>query len=173
MDKTTVLESSRLRIRFAGPEDIAYVLALEHHPANRDFVWQGTAEQHQQAIDQPDYALMIVERTSDEQAIGYCLCWLNRTFHWLELRRLVISQKGQGYGQETILCLFEYFFDTLGVNKIWLDVYPHNQVGIHLYEKLGMHRDGRLRQNYYSDETGYLDQVVYSILRTEYAAQKR
>lgn len=44
------------------------------------------------------------------------------------------------------------------------------EVGIILYEKLGMHRDGVLRQNYKA-ERGYLDQIIYSLLRSEYVKQ--
>lgn len=50
---------------------------------------------------------------------------------------------------------------------LWLDVYPDNEIGIKLYESLGMHCDGVLRQNYLA-ERGYLDQIIYSLLRCEY-----
>ena len=56
-------------------------------------------------------------------------------------------------------------------NRLWLDVYPDNAVGINLYESLGMHKDGILRQNYKA-ERGYLDQIIYSILRSEYMMGK-
>ena len=55
----------------------------------------------------------------------------------------------------------------LNINRFWLDAYPDNTVGIHLYESLGMHRDGVLRQNYKS-ERGYLDQIIFSMLKDEY-----
>jgi len=50
---------------------------------------------------------------------------------------------------------------------IGLDAYPDNLIGIRLYESLGMHLDGVLRQNYKSSR-GYLDQIIYSMLKTEY-----
>ena len=34
-----------------------------------------------------------------------------------------------------------------------------------------MHQDGVLRQNYLSDR-GYLDQIIYSLLRSEYTAME-
>lgn len=38
---------------------------------------------------------------------------------------------------------------------------------LEIYESLGMHKDGVLRQNYKA-ERGYLDQIIYSMLRSEY-----
>ncbi len=63
--------------------------------------------------------------------------------------------------------LFKFTFEELNINRFWLDAYPDNLVGIHLYESLGMHRDGVLRQNYKS-ERGYLDQIIFSMLKDEY-----
>ena len=63
--------------------------------------------------------------------------------------------------------LMKYAFETLKFNRFWLDVYPDNAVGIKLYESLGLHRDGVLRQNFKS-ERGYLDQIIYSMLKEEY-----
>ena len=65
--------------------------------------------------------------------------------------------------------LLRFAFEEMETNRFWLDVYPDNLVGIKLYESLGMHRDGVLRQNYKA-ERGYLDQIIYSMLRSEYEA---
>ena len=62
-------------------------------------------------------------------------------------------------------------FTQLDTHRLWLDVYPDNLRGIRLYESLGMHQDGVLRQNYLSDR-GYLDQIIYSLLRSEYTAME-
>ena len=67
--------------------------------------------------------------------------------------------------------MIEYAFEETQTNRLWLDVYPDNPAGIHLYESLGMHRDGVLRQNYKA-ERGYLDQIIYSLLREEYENTK-
>lgn len=102
--------------------------------------------------------------------IGYALIRLNRSSNVLELRRIAIDKKGIGYGTEVMEKLFEYAFTKLNVNRFWLDVYPDNNIGIKLYEKLGMHSDGVLRENYLSHR-GYLDQIIYSMLKSEYDAK--
>ena len=63
--------------------------------------------------------------------------------------------------------LMKAAFKDMNINRFWLDVYPDNIIGIKLYESLGMHRDGVLRQNYKSYR-GYLDQIIYSMLKREY-----
>lgn len=67
--------------------------------------------------------------------------------------------------------LFKEAFENLEVNRFWLDVYPVNIIGINLYENLGMHKDGILRENYKA-ERGYLDQIIYSMLKKEYFNRK-
>ena len=168
MDKKRVLHTARLALRFATEEDIPTIMALEQHPDNRSFVCQGTKEQHHREVIDPDCILWVFTNQADDSLVGYCLVWINRESNWAELRRIVITQKGQGYGREALKGLFSYLFDEISVNKVWLDVYPHNAVGISLYESLGMSCDGRLRQNFYDERLGYLDQLIYSRLKREH-----
>ncbi len=99
--------------------------------------------------------------------LGYALVRLNRKSEIFELRRIAISDKRKGYGRESMKALLKYAFEEMNINRFWLDVYPDNIFGIRLYESLGMNRDGVLRQSYKS-ERGYLDQIIYSMLREEY-----
>ena len=168
MDKTMQWETDRLDIRFARYDDIKLIMQWENDPQNRDFVWQGTLEEHIKEINHPDYALLIFSDKASHTTIGYSLIWINRHSNWAELRRLVVSEKGKGYGKEALSAVMEFLFRVIKVNKVWLDVYPINRVAIQLYERIGMKRDGVLRENFYSDTLGYLDQIVYSILMSEY-----
>ena len=109
-------------------------------------------------------------RTADGNSIGYMLCHVDAKSDVFELRRIAIDIKGKGYGREAMEGTMRYAFEVLRMNRFWLDVYPDNTTGIRLYESLGMHRDGMLRQSYKS-ERGYLDQIVYSMLKGEYFAR--
>lgn len=149
--------------------DIPYIIGMEHDPANRDFIWQGTEAQHLAEIADPAHILAVF-RTEDGAKIGYMLCHVDEKSEVFELRRIAIGAKGQGYGREAMEGVMRYAFEALHMNRFWLDVYPDNHTGIRLYESLGMHRDGMLRQSYKS-ERGYLDQIVYSMLKGEYFAR--
>ena len=177
MKKNTVIETERLYIADAVKEDIPFIMDMEQRRENRNFVWQGTLEEHETEIDDENVLLVVFKEkkedgTIGEENIGYALNHINPKSEIFELRRIVINKKGQGYGKEVISALIKLAFEELGTNRFWLDVYPVNRVGILLYESLGMHRDGVLRQNYKS-ERGYLDQIVYSILKEEYFAENK
>ena len=164
-----LFETQRLVVEEARAEDIPYIMAMEEAPANRNFIWQGTEEQHLSEIADPAHILAMF-RTPDGANVGYMLCHVDKKSEVFELRRIAIDAKGQGYGREAMEGAMRYAFDALNMNRFWLDVYPDNTVGIRLYESLGLHRDGVLRQNYKS-ERGYLDQIVYSMLKGEYRAR--
>ena len=162
-----ISKTDRLYLIEAIESDIDMIMEIENHKDNRDFIWQGTYEQHLSEINDDNHLLLKFEKTEDRGIAGYCLIGLDRHSERFELRRIAITEKGKGYGREAIKALMDYAFTELGMNKFWLDVYPDNKVGIALYESLGLKKEGVLRQNYKS-ERGYLDQVVYSMLRSEY-----
>ena len=162
-----ISKTDRLYLMEAQESDINMIMEIENHKDNRDFIWQGTYEQHLSEINDENYMLLKFEKTEDRGIAGYCLIGIDRHSERFELRRIAITEKGKGYGREAIAALMGYAFTELGMNKFWLDVYPDNKVGIALYESLGLKKEGVLRQNYKSDR-GYLDQVVYSMLKSEY-----
>lgn len=55
----------------------------------------------------------------------------------VEFRRIVIAEKGQGFGQDAMRLMERYCKQTLRANAVWLDVFATNSRGIHIYQKLG------------------------------------
>lgn len=165
----TLFQTERLVVACAAETEIPKIIQLEEHPDNRNYLWIGTVEEHKDEIKDPNHILCVFKEKT-VGIIGYALIRLNRSSNVLELRRIAIDKKGIGYGTEIMEKLFEYAFTKLNVNRFWLDVYPDNNIGIKLYEKLGMHSDGVLRENYLSHR-GYLDQIIYSMLKSEYDAK--
>ena len=162
-----IFETKRLYIEEANDIQINKIIALESHPENRDYLWVGTAAEHKAEIRDPNHILCVFKEKDGDAIIGYALIRLDFKSKVFELRRLAIGKKGIGYGKEVMKGIIDYAFNEKSANRFWLDVYPDNIIGINLYESLGMHRDGVLRQSYKS-ERGYLDQIIYSILREEY-----
>ncbi len=162
-----MIKTKRLDLIQATKNDINTIIEIEEHKENRDYIWIGTYEEHLNEISDPNHLLFMFKERSTGEIVGYCLIGLDFKSNKFEIRRIAIIKKGIGYGKESMKALIKHAFEETDTNRLWLDVYPDNTVGIKLYEGLGMHRDGVLRQNYRS-ERGYLDQVVYSILREEY-----
>lgn len=167
-----MIHTERLLITPAVESEIETIIEMESHKDNRDFIWIGTYEEHKAEIEDKNHLLLVFKRKEDLAIIGYALIRLDYKSEIFELRRIVISEKGKGFGKEAMLAILKYAFEETNTNRFWLDVYPDNTIGINLYEGLGMHRDGVLRQNYKA-ERGYLDQIIYSMLKSEYNAQFR
>lgn len=161
------LETKSLLIREVEENDIPTIIELESHPDNRDYLWIGTHAEHLSEISDPCHLLLIFEEKRSGAVVGYALVRLNFKSEIFELRRIAVSDKGRGFGREAMEALLTYAFEERNINRFWLDVYPDNLIGIQLYESLGMHRDGVLRQND-KTERGYLDQIIYSMLKDEY-----
>lgn len=169
--KPVILETKRMTIRDAAESEIPWIIDLESHPDNRDYLWIGTSEEHKAEISDPCHLLLIFDDIKNGSHVGYALVRLDYKSEVFELRRIAIDDKGRGLGREAMEALLSYAFKELDINRFWLDVYPDNVIGIRLYESMGMHRDGILRQNYKA-ERGYLDQIIYSMLKHEYFSRK-
>lgn len=161
-----MINTKRLVLRPAGEDDLAWIMGLERDPANVDKVWQGSLEDHRAEVQDPDYWLLVHEDLKG-RAVGYSLSYHDRAQDSFELRRIVSSVQGLGYGREAILALMGLAFEELGAHRFWLDVYPHNTHAQALYQDLGMSLDGRLRGSYKAPD-GYWDQEIYSLLDNEW-----
>ncbi|OPL07624.1 MAG: hypothetical protein AVO33_04410 [delta proteobacterium ML8_F1] len=164
----TLYETQRLKITEATPSDIPYIMDLERQPENRDYVFQGTYEDHLQEINSPEKLLALVTPKTGNLPKGFFIAVLDPDSHVLELKRIVIETKNQGFGREVILGLMAYAFTTLDINRLWLDVFTDNPRGIHLYESLGMVSEGTKRQAYLAPSGEYKSQIIYSLLREEF-----
>ncbi len=162
-----LIRTERLNILEAVEAEISTIIEIESHKENRDFLWIGTPEEHKAEINDPNHLLLIFKTKENGSVVGYALIRMDYKSEVFEIRRIAIVDKAKGYGREAMDALIKYAFEEKGTNRLWLDVYPDNEVGIKLYESIGMHRDGVLRQNYKA-ERGYLDQIIYSILKEEY-----
>ena len=172
MNSMTVFETARLNIDEAVKEEIDEIIEIESHKENRDYLWIGTVEEHKAEIADPNHMLLLFHDKKDGDTKGYALIRLDFKSHIFEIRRIAITDKGKGYGKESMIGLINYAFENTDTNRLWLDVYPDNEIDIKLYQSLGMHCDGILRQNYLS-ERGYLDQIIYSLLKNEYEEWKK
>jgi len=163
------MQTPRLNLVEATDSDVDAIIEIESHKENRDFIWIGTKEQHLDEIKDPNHLLLLFRAKEDDRIVGYALARIDYKSEVFELRRIAITEKGMGFGRETMKAIMDFAFNQLNINRFWLDVYPDNLIGIRLYESLGMHLDGVLRQNYKSSR-GYLDQIIYSMLKSEWFA---
>lgn len=161
------LKTKRLIIKKATKDNISLIIELENNKDNSSFVWQDDFDTHLKYLNDKNHIVFMIYEKESNDIVGYTLIHVDSNSNIFELRRIIITKKGIGYGKEIMKKLFDYAFNSLNINRFWLDTYPDNKRGIKLYESLNMVKEGVLRQNYKSSQ-GYKDQIIYSMLREEY-----
>ena len=158
--------SERIRLRVSRPHDLDYVLQAENHPDNRDFISQWTKEQHRNAQEDTDTVHLIVE--ADLESCGYAIiAGLENPARSIELKRLVITEKGQGLGRDVLRLVKRCAFNRWSAHRLWLDVRSNNPRALHLYESEGFQVEGTLRDSILVNGE-YTSVNILSILESEY-----
>jgi diamine N-acetyltransferase len=155
-------------LRNTDTTDLDYVLAAEQSEENRRFVIPRTRAEHNRSLNNPNCGHLIVEA---ETRVGYViLMGLRDPNQSVEFRRIVITQKGRGYGMATVLKVQALAFELYEAHRLWLDVKVENNRARSIYEKAGFTTEGILRECLREDGN-YESLVVMSLLRHEYEAQ--
>ncbi len=155
-------------LRPTDAADLDFILAAEQHRDNSLFIRQWSLEQHRAALEDPNVGHFVIVSVADCQPIGHVIMvGLTDPDLTLELRRIVITKKGRGYGRQATRMIKAYAFEELAFHRLWLDVMLYNKRAFKLYKSEGfkvegVHR-GAIRQN-----NRFLDVKVMSILRHEY-----
>jgi RimJ/RimL family protein N-acetyltransferase len=109
---------------------------------------------------------------ADDQLIGAT------AFHQIDLRNRhacfgltigIPEAWGKGYGTEATRLMVDHAFETMNLNRVWLQVFEYNVRAFRIYEKIGFKKEGVLRQENYR-EGRYWDTFVMAILRQEWEA---
>ena len=161
-------KSSMIIIRTTRPKDINFIYDLEHEPENSIYVGQWTMDQHLAALMQRDMMYLIIQETKSKKPIGFViLAGFENPNKSIELKRIVIDDKGKGYGRETLKLIKEIAFFQLNAHRLWLDVRYGNLKAINLYQSEKFSIEGILRDCVFDDAT-YDSLVIMSILESEY-----
>lgn len=79
---------------------------------------------------------------------------------------------GKGYGTEATRLVVGYGFETLNLNRVWLEVIEDNARGKRAYERVGFRTEGVLRQRAFR-EGRYWDAILMALLREDWEAARR
>lgn len=77
------------------------------------------------------------------------------------------EDRGRGFGTEALRLLSRFAFETLGLERIELEVHMHNAAAIRCYEKAGFVLEGIKRHAYYNDGA-FSDLGMMSLLREDW-----
>lgn len=159
-----------LRLRPTMLSDLDFVGTVENDPANRPFITPWERVQHEGAVRFPDFRHFIVEAGEGYPSAGFVILQGCRNPHAsVELKRLVLQPKGQGYGRACVRRLADMAFRELGSHRFWLDVKSENERALALYRSEGFVEEGRLRESVRSG-AGFDSLIVLSMLADEHLA---
>ncbi len=164
-------KQSGVTARQALEADVEFVLAAEAVPENARGITPWPRAQHLHMMEDDSVAFLIVE--AKVLPVGFMVfCGLDSPAQSIELRRIVITEKGQGYGRVAFQLAKRLAFDEFGAHRFWLDVFTYNRRAEQLYESEGFVREGVLRDSY-RVEGQYKSVVILSMLAPEYRASQR
>lgn len=146
--------------------DLDWVLAVEGRPENARFVIAWSRARHRAAIADRSMAHWIVCAPSG-RPVGYViLAQVREGAGSIELVRLVIADKGRGFGRAALTQVEEFAFRRLHAHRLWLDVFDFNHRARRLYKAAGFVEEGVLRDAVQRDG-GWASLVVMSKLSEE------
>lgn len=163
-----MIENLNVLIRNTQPEDLPIVIDAERHPDNSMYVYQWSYDEHLAALVNPSIKHYTVIDKQSQSFAGYVILddVLNSS-HSINLRRIVITKKGQGFGKTSLELIKEIVFNHLNAHRLWLDVFTDNKRAYQLYLKSGFKEEGLLRESYLRNGK-YASQYIMAILVSEY-----
>lgn len=161
-------ELNFILVRNTKEEDLSFVIDSERQQENEQYVGQWSKDQHRNSLFQEDILHLIVEDKSTNKPVGYVIiAGLTNPNQNVEFKRFVISQKGKGFGRETLKLVKKIAFESLNAHRLWLDVRAKNKVAQKLYKSEGFIEEGVLRECVLYKEN-YESLIIMSLLKNEY-----
>lgn len=175
-----VLTTQRLVLREFEPDDWEALHAVESRPEvaryqsfeprTPDESRLYVLEANQAAAEDPrltyDLAAVLAD---DGRIIGRCGLGIGdeeprEAMLWYTLHP---DAWGRGYATEAARAMVNFGFRGLGLHRIWADCDPANVASWRVLEKLGMRREGHLRENAWV-KGEWVDSLIYAILEREW-----
>ncbi|HET6671420.1 MAG TPA: GNAT family protein [Pyrinomonadaceae bacterium] len=157
-----------IELRRTTDKDLSFVLAAESDEENRPFITAWPEEKHRGAMDDANIQHLIIESIPNNQPVGFViLAGLQSEHRNIEFMRIVITEKGKGYGRAAVQAIKQHAFERLAAHRLWLDVKEHNIRARTLYENEGFRYEGTLRECLKGPK-GFESLVVMSLLEQEW-----
>jgi RimJ/RimL family protein N-acetyltransferase len=172
MTRAAQQPEAAVRLRPTKPGDLAYVLAAESDPENKEWVLAWDEAQHRESLAGGDLCHLMAEDGSG-RAVGYViLAGVKNPHGSVECRRVVVGEKGRGYGRAIMQAIKWLVFEEFGAHRLWLDTQVRNVRARHVYCAVGFVEEGVLRECWYQ-HGAWQSLVVMSVLETEFRSEKR
>ncbi|UCD16513.1 MAG: GNAT family N-acetyltransferase [Candidatus Zixiibacteriota bacterium] len=168
MPKKEIARLDRIALCTTTEDNLGIVIKMERDSNNIPFIRQWSEQKHRAAIANADIAHLIIQAISDSRIIGYViLIGLENPDESIEFKRIVIGEKGEGFGREAVRLVKKYAFEIRGAHRLWLEVIENNYRAYRLYKSEGFVSEGVHRESLKQGDT-FLSLRVMSMLAGEY-----
>jgi ribosomal protein S18 acetylase RimI-like enzyme len=167
------MNPSRLTLRPAALADIGAVMAIERSPNFELYVARSEEEEHRAMLSSPSHAYRLGVGESGAVEAFAILRGLGDPHANLYLKRVAVARPGQGLGTAFLGLVLNEAFGSMGAERFYLDCFADNARAQHAYLKLGLSRDGVLRQAYRLADGTRTDLIMMAILKSEWEARRR
>jgi diamine N-acetyltransferase len=157
-------------LRPATPADIDFVFATERLPGYERLTAHWSRDEHLAALTRQDTRYLVGERPGRGLEAFAILQPLMDPHEGAKLKRICVTRPGSGFGQPFLAAVIDWVFSSTTNERLWLDVFTHNERARHVYRRAGMREDGLLRQAYRMPDGSRADRCIMSILRSEWRA---
>ena len=155
-----------LELRASSAGDVDFVRSCHVAADAAPFISRWSEADYRATLEDPDQAHLLIVGASGP--VGFVLlAGLLSEHRGIELRRIVVSEKGQGVGQLALQLVLEHAFTTLHAHRVWLDVKVHNQRAQRAYHAVGFKDEGVLRDTLMTHGK-FESLIVMSILEHEW-----
>jgi len=154
-------------LRWNNQDDIREFYSGHPFPVNKEMeiIWY-------QKILTSNYPTTVfgIEAISSKELIGLSLLKdinnINRSAEF----SIYIGEKnhrGKGISKEATIETLKFGFFSLGLNRVFLKVLLKNTIATNLYEKIGFHKEGLLRDAVFKNNS-FEDELIMAILKIEF-----
>jgi len=124
-------------------------------------------------VNNPNDFMFVIEDLDTNEIIGAAgLLYINWIIRAADFSFYIGRDKeyvdDKGFALEAVQLLIDYGFNTLNLNKIWMELYEYDVAKLSFFkEEFLFKEDGILRQNCYEDGR-YWNSVLISLLKTDH-----
>jgi RimJ/RimL family protein N-acetyltransferase len=162
------MAGSSIRLRPAGPEDIAFIMATERIPGFEKLVGCWSEDAHRAALAAAGHAYLLGIDPANERAGFAIVRDLDDAHGNVCLKRIAVTAPGRGTGGALVGALVRWAFTQSAAYRLWLDVMAHNARARHVYASHGFVEEGVMRGAYLGADGGRVDLVLMSLLRPDW-----
>jgi hypothetical protein len=171
-NKPRTAGSPKLVLRAAAAADIAAVMAIERMPGFEFCVGRSDENEHRAMLASPSHAYRLGVAESGAIEAFAILRDIGDRHGNLYLKRVAVRRPGAGLGTAFLALVLDEAFGVLGAHRFHLDCFVDNARAQRAYMKLGLTRDGLLRQAFRLPDGTRKDLVLMAILASEWRARR-